>query len=361
MSTRRDFLLSGLGAVPLALAQETEDPKFGITVNEVVAPVTVLDKNGRIVNGLESKDFTLYDNNIVQPVRVEVVYVPISMVVAVQSSDRIEPVLGNIKKLGPMLEGLVVGQQGEAAIMAFDHRIRTMTDGFTNDGKLFTEALDKINPGSKTARLVDTVFEATRLLRNRPKDRKRIVLLIAESQDQGSEGRIREALLSAEVNNIIVYTININRAVTKLAGKMDAPKQSAMPAAARGAGLPPGMAQTPQNVDQLTGYGGATTTAIPLIKEAFIQVKGIFLPNPLEVFTQFTGGREFSFLTLKSLEDVVTKLGEEVHSQYTLTYTPTTEVTGMGGWHDIRVTVGKPNLKVRTRPGYWVAARPAGR
>ncbi len=355
MPSRRNFIFTSISA---ALAQENQDPKFISDVNEVAVPVSVLDKNGRFVNGLEWKDFGLFDNNFPQPIKVDVSYVPISLVVAVQASDRIEPILGNIKKLGPLLEGLVVGQQGEAAILAFDHRIRVMTDGFTNDGKLFTEALNKINPGSKTARLVDSVFEASRLLRNRPKDRKRIILLIAETQDQGSEGRIREALLSAEVNNIIIYTININRAVTKLAGKMEAPKQSPVPAAARGAGLPGGVPQTPTEVDRMTAYGGNTTTAIPLIKEAFTQVKSIFIPNPMEVFSQFTGGREFSFLTLKSLEQVVTNLGEEIHSQYMLTYTPTTEVTSMGGWHDIRVTVSKPALKIRTRPGYWIAARP---
>ncbi len=95
---------------------------------------------------------------------------------------------------------------------------------------------------------------------------------------------------------------------------------------------------------------------MPLFVELFTQVKSIFIKNPIEMFTQYTGGREFSFVSQRSLEEVVSHLGEELHSQYLLSYRPSTKE--QGGWHDIRVTVGRPNLTVRTRPGYWMASRP---
>jgi hypothetical protein len=62
--------------------------------------------------------------------------------------------------------------------------------------------------------MIDTVFDATRLLKNRPQTRRKILLMVSETQDRGSEGRIREALLAAQINNIIIYSININRLVT---------------------------------------------------------------------------------------------------------------------------------------------------
>ena len=68
MTSRRDFLLSPLLAVPPLLAQENQDPRFGVEVKVVAAPVTVSDNKGHMVNGLESKDFTLYDNNVVQEI-----------------------------------------------------------------------------------------------------------------------------------------------------------------------------------------------------------------------------------------------------------------------------------------------------
>jgi hypothetical protein len=58
----------------------------------------------------------------------------------------------------------------------------------------------------------------------------------------------------------------------------------------------------------------------------------------------------------KDLEKITTALGEELHSQYLLSYTPNN--LDEGGFHEIRVVVTRPNLEVRTRPGYWIAARP---
>lgn len=354
MRTRRDLLLGSL-SLPFALrAQLPQGPRIVVDTFEVVAPVTVLDSSNRYVNGLEGKDFILYDMDKAQDIRVDVSFVPISLVVAIQANAAVEPVLPAIKKLGPLLEGLVIGEQGEAAILKFDHRIVELTNGFTNDGKLFTKALDRISPGSSTSAMIDAVFHATRLLRRRPSDHRRILLLIAETQDKGSEGRLREALLEAQIHNIIIYSININRFITTIAKKMDAPPVDRLPPGARP--VPPGAPMTPNTTAALSGYGGAAGNVVPLFVELFKQVKGIFIPNPLEVFTQYTGGREFSFISQRTLEEVVSKLGEELHSQYLISYRPNT--TDQGGWHDIRVVVARPNLTVRTRPGYWMAARP---
>src|SRR5262245_9923277 len=95
---RRDFLLSGLVAGPLA-AQSAEDPVFRGGTLTVTAPVTVLDRDERYVNGLEPKDFTLFDNGVPQDIKVEVTYVPISIVLAIQANNVVEHFLPTIKKL----------------------------------------------------------------------------------------------------------------------------------------------------------------------------------------------------------------------------------------------------------------------
>jgi VWFA-related protein len=351
---RREFLLSGLLAAPLAAQSNIDDTIFRVDTLTVSAPVTVLDRDGRLVNGLEAKDFTLLDNGVAQDIKVDVSYVPISMVLAIQANNVVEPFLPTIKKLGGLLEGLVIGEQGECAVMAFDHRHRVLTDGFVNDTNEVKRALEKINPGSSTSAMIDTIFDATRLLRNRPANRRRILLLVSETQDRGSEGRLREALLAAQINNIIIYSININRLVTKLAKQMDPPPLSHIPPGGRP--LPPGAAMTPTNVDQFTNYGGATNTVVPIIQELFTQAKAIFVPNPIEVLTKHTGGREYSFLSQRDMEEVMSRLGEEVHSQYLISYSPNEKVRLQGGWHDIKVEVTR-GYKPRTRPGYWIAAK----
>jgi VWFA-related protein len=337
---------------PVADGVLGQRPTIRTTVQEVVVPVTVLDENDQYVNGLEAKDFRLFDNKKEQNLKVESTYVPISMVVAVQANSDVEVVLPQIKKIGPLLEGLVIGQQGEAAIMAFDHRLRVLQT-FTNDGKLFTRALESINPGSSTSAMIDVVFEAGRMLRGRAKTSKKILLLISETRDNGSEGRLREALSSVQDQGVIVYTININRAITQFTKKMPPPRADHLPPGARP--VPPGAPMTPSTTEQLTGYRGASMNFVPVIEEIYTQVKSFFVPNPAEVLTRYTGGREFSFMNQRTLERVVAQIGEELHSQYIVTYTPNTEEPG---WHDIRVDVTvRRGLKVRARDGYYTAGR----
>jgi hypothetical protein len=55
----------------------------------------------------------------------------------------------------------------------------------------------------------------------------------------------------------------------------------------------------------------------------------------------------------KELDRAVSELGEELHSQYLLTYTPNNQEES--GFHTINVQVLKPDLKVRARDGYYIA------
>ncbi len=340
-------------SIPLSAQEPAEEQIFRTTVNVVTAPVTVRDSDGRHVSGLEPRDFVLLDNDKPQDIRVDVSFVPISLVVAVQANSRVEPLLSAIRKIGPLIEQLVIGEQGEAAIMAFDHRIRLLED-FTNDGARLKKALETINAGSMSSRMVDTVFDAVTRLRRRPASHRRVLLLITETRDMGSEGRLREALLAAEIHNVIIYSVNINRAVTTLLGKPEAPRPDPIPATARR--LPPGAPVTPTTTAQFSGLQGSATMFIPLLVEMFRQVKAVFFDNPVEVLTEYTGGREYSFIGQRSLERAISEIGEELHSHYLLSYTPNN--LDEGGFHHIRVIVNRPELTIRTRLGYWVAAVP---
>src|ERR1017187_7774497 len=79
----------------------------------------------------------------VVPVEVVVALPLISLVIAVQANDRVESVLPQIQKIGVMIEPIVIGDQGEASVLAFDSRIRQMQD-FTSDPAKITEALKRI-------------------------------------------------------------------------------------------------------------------------------------------------------------------------------------------------------------------------
>lgn len=320
-----------------------------VQVKVVIAPTTVLDRSGNYINGLSIGDFKLYDNNKPQKITADVAFEPLSMVVAVQNSSALSEILPKIQRIGVMLDNMVVGQSGEAAVMAFDHRVRMIQD-FTADAGKLDAAMKNIKPGGSSSRQIDAVIDAVRLLSKRPDNRRRVLLLIAEKRDKASEGRLREALTAAQLANVSIYSIDISHLVSQLTAKNEPARPDPIPATAQH--VPGGGVQTPTSV----GIQNNSGNFIPLFVDIFKATKSLFIDDTLDVFTRYTGGKEYSFVSQKTLERAVTAVGEELHSQYLLSYNP--DNLEEGGFHDIRVEVNRPRLEVRTRPGYWVAARP---
>ncbi len=231
---------------------------------------------------------------------------------------------------------------------------------FTTDGDQISQAFKKLKQGSTSSRMIDAVMEGSRMLGRRPAGRRRVLLLISETRDGGSENRPRDALLEAQFNNILLYTVNVSRLVTTFTSKAQPPRPDHLPPGARP--LPAGAPPTPENSRMSAGGAYNSANFVPVFVEIFKQVKAIFVDNPSELFTEYTGGREYSFVSQRDLERAVQNIGEELHGQYLISYSPNNKMEA--GWHDIRVEVldragrARRDVKVRWRPGYWMAAKP---
>jgi VWFA-related protein len=336
---------------PLDLADSVPDaPILRTSVSNVQAPVTVLDRNGYIVNGLQPQQFRLYDNGKEQDIRVDVASQPLSLVIVIQCSTRVEAILNQIKKAANLFGPQVIGEEGEAAVLAFDHRIREM-QSFTNDSQKIVDAIKKINVGSNNARLIDAVDKAVYLLRSRPATRRRVVLLISENRDVASEGKMREALLDAQLTNVSVYSVNISRVASSITAEPQPGRPDPLPATAYS--LPGGVPSTPTSVAQKT-QAGNRIEFIPAFKEIYKDVKGVFVANPTEIFTHETGGSQYGFIKERGLEDAIQGISDDIHSQYIVSYNPNNQTEG--GFHDIEIRLDDPKLKTRTRPGYYLAS-----
>jgi len=332
---------------------EAEVPLFRVPVDVVVAPVTVLDRNDDYVDNLQPNQFRLFDNDKEQDIRVDVAFQPISMVIAVECNDRVESVLPQIQKIGAMIGPMMIGDQGEASVVAFDSRIRTLQE-FTSDQNKITEALKKIHAGSSQNRMIDAVEEGVRQLRTRTQNRRRVILLVSETRDQSSEARLKETLIATQLANVSVYTVDISRAVTSLMAHADPGRPDNRPPAMTP--VPSNTPATPNIVMQTTGSEGGSAQFVPLMVEVFKDAKAIFKQNPSEVFTRGTGGAQFGFVRQRGLEDAIERIGAELHSQYLISYNPNNK--DEGGFHQISVKVtSRRDLKVRTRPGYWLGAK----
>ena len=353
---RAGIVVAAILCVGSGFAIRAQDPvndeTIRATVNVVMAPVTVLDRHGEYVSGLQPQDFRLLDNGKEQKIQVDVAFQPISLVIAVQANDHVEGMLPKINKIGALIQPLVIGDQGEAAVMAFDHRLRIMQD-FTSDSTKVENAIKKITPGSSSSRLIDAVIESVRMLRSRPANRRRILLSISETRDRSSEGKVRDALTDIQMNNVSVYCVDISRAMAGLTSRPADPRPDTLPPAMHP--MPSNVPATPNTVMQTTGGQGASAQFIPLMVEIFKSSKAIFVDNPAEVFAKGTGGTEISFAKQKGLEEAISKIGAEIHSQYLISYNPNNKEEG--GFHEINVEVNSQQAKtIRTRPGYWLAS-----
>jgi VWFA-related protein len=339
---------------PEPTPQEQDDLTFRQQNLFIMAPVIVRDLKGHIVNGLTPLDFELDDNGKPQAITEDAASHPVSMVVAVQSSANMAKMLAGIRKIGVLFSGLVLGESGEIAVLSFDHRVQTMTE-FTSDPDKISDAFKNLKAGGSPNHLNDAAMQGVNMLRRRDKSRRRVLLLIGETRDNGSEMGVRDVLTEAEFRDIAVYTVEVSHFLSSLRYHPDPPRPSPIPPEART--LPAGVIATlTTDAQGVVCCSASMGDWSPFFKELFTAGKAIFIPNPQEVYTKFTGGHGYSYKTQRGLEEAITNIGDEIHSQYLLTYLPNNPEDS--GYHEIEVRILKPGLRVSTRPGYWSAARP---
>lgn len=326
-------------------APEAENP-IRVEVTNIVAPVLVTDRSGNIIDGLQPHQFRLFDNNKEQNIQVDVAFEPISLVVLIEKAARVEAILPQIKHLGTLLP-VVVGDHGEAAIVGFDSRIQVYQD-FTHDSDKVKAAIDKINAGSSGVRMIDAVDQAIAMLKKRPPDNRKIILLVSETRDEGSEGRIREVLIDTQLANVIVYPVDITQLAVRLSEKPVPPRPDPIAPAA----IPGVMGHPSTPTTDTQNYGPNFAQFGPLLQEIYKGTKRIFVDSPSEVFAKGTGGDQFSFVKQRGLEDAIQRISQEIRSQYLISYNPSNKAEP--GFHQIGVTIDNPRYIAKTRPGYWI-------
>ena len=128
-----------------------------VTTRYVLVPVTVTEHDGSFVSGLTPYDFRLTDNGRPQKITEDVASHPLSLVVAIQANADVEKMIPQVQRLASVFESLVIGENGEMAVVAFDHRIQTLTD-FTSDPPKIDAAFKKLKVGSYSSNLNDATM-----------------------------------------------------------------------------------------------------------------------------------------------------------------------------------------------------------
>jgi VWFA-related protein len=331
-------------AVAIVMCACTGRGQFKSTVPLVVAPTTVTDSKGRYVDGLAAEDLMLYDNNVPQTVQMDWMTYPIDLVVAVQTSANSGAVIDKLGGSGILFAQLLAAEAGQTAVISFSDEVRVHQE-FTGNADSVIHALRMLRKEGGNARMLDALQRALLMLEARPPGRRRIILMIAERRDRSSEAKLAQVMEQVQRQNAVIYWLTFSPFLEPFTVK---PKtaEDLKPEAERikmrqCAGCPP-PDTTPVPPDLGPGnllYG---------IAELFHMHK----EDLSALFTNTTGGRSLAFLKKNALEHAIQLVGEEVHRQYILSFSP--KGAEPGQFHAIRVSVkGRPELQAKTREGYW--------
>lgn len=338
---------------PGVQAQKTptaEKPQIRVRVALVTTPVTVRNSAGELVLDLTQPDFRVFDNGAEQKIdHFDLGGDPLSLVFVFETSSRVQALLPAVRKAGILFAQTVMGPNGEAAILGFNDYIDKLLP-FSGNADEIEKAIGRLPQGTSGARLYDAMSDAVALLRDRPESRRRVMVVVSEAADTGSEEKLGEVLREAQLANVTIYTVGLSSTAAELRG----PAKSGAPPAVTPPGtfpMPPqpGTPQTPTTEQQRYGNIDLLNAAIWIVQHAANAVR----ENSLEVAAVATGGMSVSTFRDRSIETAIDAIGGELHAQYTIAYKPTGD--DPTGYHEIKVQVARPGLQVRARPGYYLA------
>ena len=321
---------------PSAPAQQGGPATIRIPVNQVIVPVTVKDGGGRLVPDLRRDEFRIFEDNVEQ----RIAYfgaepTPISMILLIDNDLKSK----DAKQVSESLRSIVasLSLNDEAFVCRFDQFFHVGKGFISDQDKLLTELkrtrLDdepSVGPssaaisngpsinghsatgdapnitgatlnikGQPTKALDDAVYAAAQLLKDRERERRKIIFLISD----GVNGP------KFNVNNydtVLKELLRYNIAV----------------------------------------YG--------------VGVGSAFFDRKFERLSKYahdTGGDVYYGLKSRAMEELYARVTEEARNQYTLAYAPTGTDRG-AEYHSIEVRVRREGLTILTREGYYAGATP---
>jgi VWFA-related protein len=342
--------------------QQTTAPEEGagaratlvVNVNFVEVPVTVKDSKGNLVAGLTWRDFTVYENNAKQTLRLfSVDAAPLSIAFVIDQnlpSNYMEQVNRSMAAIQGALTPF-----DEAAVFTYTHFTKEWT-GFTGGqssrlpavlslaqstgtspmvpdpgGNPFAACSISINgncpaptlqPGGSTQTigelnlpkeiyaLNDAILAAAKELSTRPKERRRIIFVISDGKEYGSKATWKEVVHYLQTNNIAV---------------------------------------------DATIVGDTARWGEGWLDRFHVPFTGVY-DNVLYQYTTRTGGEMFAEGSVNHMEKSYQKIADEARNQYTLGYLSHESIYD-DKYRPIDVRVDRPNVNVTAKPGYYPSAQ----
>ncbi|MEZ5424809.1 MAG: VWA domain-containing protein [Pyrinomonadaceae bacterium] len=308
------FLLLSICFWPPAVrAQDTEEV-VRIETDLVPFEVTVTDKQGNPVRGLEATDFRLFEDGIERPVdffepvkRLDQSR-PLSIVFALDVSGSITP--EELEKLRTAMRSFVkrlADYNSYFAVTTFGMEVKKI-QSFTNSPKKLEKTFDKLlrDQDGLSTHAYDAVDYGIRLLRKdspatvKSKIPRRAIILITDGFPVGDTVSPKTVIERANQAETTVYSVI------------------------------------------LPSYSRIQTGKKPLL--TLLEASGL---------VEKTGGRTF-YATQKDFEPLFKLLAEEITSSYVLAFYPKPENRHDGKFHQVRIEAPAGYLIKQNRAGYEI-------
>ena len=287
----RPFLISGLLLLTVTAAS-TQGPTFRSSTRIVPVITTVTDAQGRLVPNLEQEEFTILDNG--KPVEISFFQNDVQPFTVVVMMDYSASMTANLDVLEAAAEQfllrLLPADKGQVG--AFSDKIQ-FSGEFTNDRDDLIFALDDLQFGNPT-RLYDAINESMEMLK--PVDGRKVVLVFTDGDDTASRIGFGDVLDRAREEEVMVYAIGMESEY----------------------------------------FNGARMTRTRP-------------DRALKRLAEETGGGFFELKKSDDLASTFTRVAQELHSQYTLGFTPTVLD---GKEHKLVVRMKQTGMTARARKTY---------
>ena len=287
-----------------------------VRTNLVNTYFSARDKGGYLT-GLHKDDCQVFENKEPQVIKnfTQEKNLPLTIGILLDTSGSMDRVLPLEKDAAADFLRDVIKSKDEAFLINFDINVDLLAD-YTNSTRDLRRGLDKaeINTGAGSGSvtgnsaprgtlLYDAVYLATHDKLRQEAGRK-VVVMLTDGEDQGSQVKLKEAVEAAQKANTIVYVILIRDT----------------------GGF---------------GFGGGGYSMS-------------FGAGAMDQLTKETGGRVINGGNGKHLDEAFQQISDELRTQYLLSYTPKNLNTD-GTFRSINITCGE-GVKIQSRKGYYAVA-----
>ncbi|HEX8709060.1 MAG TPA: VWA domain-containing protein [Pyrinomonadaceae bacterium] len=310
-------------------AQDRDDEVLSVNTTLVQLNVGVVDRQGRAITNLTPADFTVYEDDVRQPITdFKSVGTPFSLILMLDMSGSTQPFRQTLKQAAyRFIDALA--PEDRIAVVVFNEKVKTVAR-FTTDHRKIGSAIESAD-GKGETHFYDALNYSIRELAQEQNRRKAIVVL-TDGVDTALRKTDRALSVNAHTNEEAIAAVKPETSATLNAVLNAADRQGVTiyPLA-----LPSG---DPKRLPTLEPF------QVAIYSSARVRMQAL---------ANRTGGRLNEIRRLEDLGHIYAEVAADLRTLYTIAYQPSGARARDGRWRAIRIEVARPALIARTRPGYY--------